>query len=194
MSNQTTNLIQFKNHTDDQKAEFDFENYAYEWQQGLEWSEITNTRFKARDAAGEDVFRLKIEPEKWYILSEDMVTPDEDDIEIVQGCKIIGDYSRLLTYLRPAKPNEIPQPETLEDKIKTKWPEYEVVMLEWDDRNRWVMPDSYLHIDAQSMKGWHKYVFFNTETNKLYALRDTHDFKNNVTTMPVAVLFSGVQS
>ena len=61
--NQTTNLVQYKNHTEEQKGDFDFENYKYEYQslQGLQWHSL-----KGSTADTERIYRLVIEEDKWY--------------------------------------------------------------------------------------------------------------------------------
>ena len=66
--NQVTNLVQFKNLTDDEKAAFDFEGYDYECQMSAK----DDSSFYIQDPSYEEiphnalVYRLKIEPEKWY--------------------------------------------------------------------------------------------------------------------------------
>ena len=120
--NQVTNLVQWKNLTDDEKAEFDFEGYAYQFQWGEDWSGAKITPINSID--GEHVFRLKIEPEKWYYW-------EAIGLSGVTMGKDLNNPS-LEGILRPAKPSEIPEPETLEDKSKAE------LIDNWEKLERWV--------------------------------------------------------
>jgi len=76
--NQTTNLVQYKNLTDDQKATFDFEGYAYEFQlDDKGWKDLLvigkesfiykgSLKSVSGHPYNNTVYRLKIDPEKWY--------------------------------------------------------------------------------------------------------------------------------
>tara|TARA_R110002020_G_scaffold407668_4_gene617633 strand:+ start:301 stop:858 length:558 start_codon:yes stop_codon:yes gene_type:complete len=152
--NQTINLIQWKNHTPEVKDEHDFKNYKYDYQceHGTGW------QYLDEDDVFEDcVYRLVIEKDKWYYT---------EDYEGFQ-CQKLGseinpeDY----TMLRPAKPSEIPKPESLEDRIKAKYSGYEVAMCKpvtWHDvyfvgfkRGE----KSWSTFEAQGMKGFQGYVY-----------------------------------
>ena len=61
---QVTNLIQWKNLTDEQKADFDFENYKYEFQNGVHWNYI-----QTKTPYDHCVYRLVVEDDKWYTYS-----------------------------------------------------------------------------------------------------------------------------
>ena len=124
MINQVTNLVQWKNLTDDEKAAFDFENYKYEHQLESETEWI--------DSSGpfaDDVYRLVIEPDKWYYCGD------------INGCDILLGEDVIViadTELRPATKaeiasvSEIPQSETLEDCVKAE------LIDNWEKLERWV--------------------------------------------------------
>ncbi len=67
------------------------------------------------------------------------------------------------------KPDEIPKPEpTLLERIEAKWPDKRVIMLGWYKyeiearellRMPWSTNGLYNHYEAQSMKGFFKYVY-----------------------------------
>jgi len=159
--NQTTNLIQWKNLTEEQKAGFDFEGYDYKMQCDLKWFDI-------RDFEGDEVvYRLKIEPEKWYCLGMGQ------NEQITQGKYILSSSYHTdfqTTLLRPATAAEIPKPEviTLEDRVKFEYSDFDVVMLEWTN-NHYISVDSLTfslkdvfdieHIAAQSMRNFAGYVY-----------------------------------
>tara|TARA_R100000808_G_C2153015_1_gene162836 strand:- start:3951 stop:4514 length:564 start_codon:yes stop_codon:yes gene_type:complete len=181
--NQVTNLIQHKNLKQEQKDDFDFENYDYVYQ-GRDDCWYTG------EASGEHVHRLVIVDDKWYTRTDDdgqQLTALGEDID-----KATIEYA---LSLRPAKPDEIPQPEkTLEQKIQEKWPDKEVVMLTPENGMLRIVKtveeceyDS-PHVNAQSMKGFHKYVY-ELLSGKLEL--NTRPIMPGVlpTLQPVAVLF-----
>jgi len=99
--NQTNpHFTQWKNLTPEQQADHDFKNYAYEYQNAVKgWSAKDETRPENAHI----VYRLKIEPEKFYYVEE-----SEDEVwKILKGSEI----SPINTWpvLRPAKPSEIPE-------------------------------------------------------------------------------------
>ena len=81
-----------------------------------------------------------------------------------------------------------PKPEkTLENRVKAEYGDFDVVMLEWEDcRGRLLMPDSYLHIDAQSMKGFAGYVYLAHP----FTIKPMPVMTDNGMVQPIAVLFS----
>lgn len=109
--NQTKNLIQWKNLTDDEKAGFDFENYDYECQhlyastEWLEWS------IKHHSLQGERAYRLKIEPDKWYWYEHEGDQGAQIGGDIISNLSCHGMELDRYQVIRPAKPDEIPQPE-----------------------------------------------------------------------------------
>ena len=185
--NQVTNLIPWKNLTQEQKDDFDFENYRYTVQTP------TNTKFfgfyqKERPTSITDfgsVYRLVIEHDKWYTYSSEEFSKKYT----VKGSEFVNPDGAI--SLRPAKPDEIPQQEkTLEQKIQEKWPNKEVDILypkfgllciNHNNQNR-------THILAQSMKGFYKYVYEQENGILSPSTRTTLPWKNK-TLQPVAVLF-----
>jgi len=124
MMNQVTNLVQWKNLTDDQKAEYDFEGYAYETQGLYDLNWFNASKSKGTDEArNQKVYRLKIEPEKWYMVDEDTGHLGEN---------IIGREHRF-AHIRPAKTSEIPEQEpSLENKSNAE------LIDNWEKLERWV--------------------------------------------------------
>ena len=182
--NQATNLIQWKNLTEEQKADFDFKDCKYE-QQLDDGSWIT---IEPWGAFGNIVYRLKIEPEKWYYFE------CQGQSHMVTGKLIVNQEDAEI--LRPARKDEIPKQETLEDKIKAKWPDKEVAMLEWAkvpsiEKELLQMFGHINHSAASSMKGFYRYVYENK--NGIYIDRQPTGYCDETTnaTMPVAVLFEG---
>ena len=90
------------------------------------------------------------------------------------------------------KPEPIPQ--SLEDRIKAEYPEYEVVMLEWGVTSEWVYNKllylrGSLHIYAQSMKGFAGYVYLDNNGEFIRNRYIVIDFGKGYE-HPVAVLFT----
>ncbi|MCP4988594.1 MAG: hypothetical protein GY928_21840 [Colwellia sp.] len=184
--NQVTNLIQWKNLTEDQKAEFDFENYKYEKQVAYNWEVMPNKFTACMDDA---VYRLVIEDDKWYTYFSEKFS----EKYTVKGSEFTNPDGAIC--LRPAKPDEIPQQEkTLEQKIQEKWPDKEVVMLTPENGVLRIVKKiggfeyDRPHIFAQSVKGYHKYVY-ELLSGKLEL--NTRPIMPGVlpTLQPVAVLF-----
>lgn len=110
-----------------------------------------------------------------------------------------------------ARDGEPVESETLLDRIKAQYPDFEVVMLDfWENTS---LPNSrdYLgfrddakikHIDAQSMKGFYEYVYIcqgiDDGEMKVYTLREPTDSLDALqdlgTIHPVAALFSRGES
>ena len=182
--NQVTNLIQWKNHTDEQKKDFDFENYKYEWQTS---SGVFIACAKSDFSLSVNVYRLVIDHDKWYTYSIG------ESSKTIKGSELARPHKAIC--LRPAKPDEIPQQEkTLEQKIQDKWPDKEVVMLTLEKdmlriflRNIGGSEYDRPHIFAQSMKGFYKYVY--EQGNDLISSLKTLKSWKGKTLQPVAVLF-----
>lgn len=180
--NQTNNLIQWKNLTQEQKDDFDFENYKYECQP------VGSKHFIGFLAdCPDNVYRLVIEPDKWYAMEREC---DHDhNVSILKGSNISEvDHCYMI---RPAKPKEIPTPEkTLEQKIQDKWPDKDVVMLKWSGDSLCIYDSHTLkpfpHITAQSMKGFAGYIYYK-EGKKPELHRDESPAQNY--RQPIAVLF-----
>lgn len=186
--NQVNNLIQWKNLTQEQKDEFDFENYSYEVQK---IGSIETGWFYKQTAQtfGKDVYRLVIEPERWYA-----VTGPYDHTFLSPGTEITLFYGSY-NSIRPARPDEIPvaKEKTLEQKIQEKWPDKEVVILSSENGMLRIVKTieeceyNSPHIFAKSMKGFYKYVY--EQDNDLIASLKTLKSWKGKTLQPVAVLF-----
>lgn len=118
--NQVTNLIQWKNLTEEQKADFDFENYKYRSQHEEMWmSCVFETSFEGRP---ETVYQLVIEEDKWYRyhVKIDCSGPNERNIDVIKGSALIeyGDFENGFISIRPAKPSEIPKEKLLSRRSK----------------------------------------------------------------------------
>jgi hypothetical protein len=103
-------------------------------------------------------------------------------------CLNIGDY-RPCHILKEIKPKEL----TLEEKVKAKYPDYEVLML-IDDRDILMFPrfgDEFKHVEAQSIKGFHGYVYHREWDNNYYFRYYAADVLNSGKYIqPIAVLFN----
>lgn len=104
MMNQVTNLIQWKNLTQEQQDEFD-SSYTYEYQKehSSDWVIALNPDFS--DFCGELVFRLVIKDDKWYY----WVWEGESFIKL--GSQVVEMHRGGYSTIRPARPNEIPHKE-----------------------------------------------------------------------------------
>ena len=90
-----------------------------------------------------------------------------------------------------------PQPETLEDKIKEKWPDREVEMLGICKENGWLGLSEEggardPHFYAQSIKGFAGYIYCHEENNWLVSSKPVKSWRNKFV-HPVAVLFEVVK-
>ena len=186
--NQNTNLIQWKNLTDEQKADFNFEGYKYEFQM-FDW-----VPKQGSNIANDRVYRLVIEEDKWYFCKGVYKKPILGKYLICENNK----YERLKVFenLRPAKLHEIPKPKekSLQERIQEKWPDKEVVMLFWEEGalrvKRPIERETYnlYHCTAQSMKGFFRYVYEYGD-GELYLFHEPLDVSDDKTIQPVAALF-----
>ena len=92
-----------------------------------------------------------------------------------------------------------PEPESLEDRIKAQYPDYDVVMLEWTDN---AAPDANFlqistgleeyepHTSAQSMKDFYRYVYQHPDGDLDTNTSPTEQWDKGVTLQPKAVLFT----
>lgn len=121
--NQVTNLIQFKNLSKEQQAGFDFENYSYEGQDSGHGSE--NTKFTKILPCGKTkgmahrVYRLKIEPEKFYYARVKTIPNTRLDTTVKIGSEFSDDFIKACCDFRPATPDEQPKTEEAIPKCKT---------------------------------------------------------------------------
>ncbi len=102
-------------------------------------------------------YRLIIKDDEWYYIERHIF----DEGEFIHGSNIGSLECCVLA--RPATTEEIeaakPKELTLEEKIKAKYPDYYVEMLEWsliDILNC----KGHIHASAQSMKGFQGYVYY----------------------------------
>ena len=184
--NQVTNLIQYKNLSDEQKAEFNFEGFKYERQVAYDW-EVMPTKFTS--PVDDRVYHLVIEPGKYYYI--------EDKHGFDVRCTDIPINAPIL---RPAKTSEIPKPEkTLKERVEEEYPDFEVVIFE--ERHFLGFEGSipfggnlgtvefWPHTTAQSMKRFYKYVYrskmLTPEDNGFYL----GDNPRHLGELPVAALF-----
>jgi len=187
--NQTTNLIQWKNLTDEQKAGFDFEGYDYEMQCDLKWFDI-------RDFEGDEVvYRLRIEPDKWYFCEVKTIPNNRTENTIKLGEHLTLDFIEACHIVRPATADEIPKPEvlTLEDRVKFEYSGFDVVMLEWIKNNPVDILKIYSlgHFAAQSMRGFAGYVYGEDGGfTGFYTSIKPIDINDNGIVQPIAVLFT----
>lgn len=189
--NQTQNRIQNMNLTPDELADFNFDQYQYQFRDHKAESGWTNHKGLIHPG---QVYRLIIQPEKWYYTG--LVGADESCLEtgIIKGDDIIANASDY-DFLRPATEAEIPKPATQEDRVKAEYGDYDVVILEFDEpdidgvsllcvmHNR----STVSHVLAQSMKGFYEYVYF--DGSEFYTYREPTDELAGKTITPIAVLF-----
>ena len=186
--NQVTNLIQWKNLTDEEKAGFDFENYKYEYQICREWIKY---EMGSIDPRLDMVYQLVIEDDKWYY----WVWEGESFIKL--GSQVVEMHRGGYSTIRPARPDEIPQDErTLEQKIQDKWPDKKVVMLAYTGKfQELTFPvgtlDRY-HFAALSMKGFFFYVYQIPQDGSFFLdTKAAYCWNEGTTIQPIAVLFEG---
>tara|TARA_R110002167_G_scaffold256475_3_gene462879 strand:+ start:5073 stop:5468 length:396 start_codon:yes stop_codon:yes gene_type:complete len=86
------------------------------------------------------------------------------------------------------------EPKALLDRIQAQYPDFEVVELEWDGDGLYRMPSGAYHINAQSMKGFYRYVYFDPDGDFFQSGDPTTLWDTGATIHPVAVLFSRVES
>jgi hypothetical protein len=95
--NQTNpHFTQWKNLTEEQKAEHDFENYSYEFQGYTEWFPLIK-----KEPSEDIVYRLVIEKDKYYTMDHE----DHACQYVIKGKDITSDDNKIIS-LRPAKPSE----------------------------------------------------------------------------------------
>lgn len=148
--NQVTNLIQWKNLTEDQRKEFNFKDYQYVSQHGEMWMHCAfESSYEGRPGT---VYQLVIEEDKWYVVEETSVVAGNT---IALCAKYDG--------IRPAREDEIPKDEPkLEEEVKEEFPNCEYVELDWHGTDWCIVRGGIrVHTSAQSMKGFFTYVYEN---------------------------------
>ncbi len=189
--NQVTNLIQWVLLTKEQKAQFCSEAkkrgmYEFYYSVKGEWQECRGDAFCQHNKYN-DVYRLKILPDEWYYQR-----PLEAGSEILQGKFITNNIRNCASTLRPAKPEEIPEPEpTLLERIELRWMDNKVVMLDRKQQDEilgyWPLFGFTGHTHAQSMKGFYGYIYNHSGLEMFRKPTKAHQGK---TVTPIAVLFN----
>tara|TARA_R110002020_G_scaffold56890_2_gene156989 strand:+ start:835 stop:1413 length:579 start_codon:yes stop_codon:yes gene_type:complete len=184
--NQVTNLIQFKNLSDEQKAEFDFESYEYEFQffdEQTHWDRLGNVKYEDPVA----VYRLVIQPEKWYYVAASGIRDSKPFIAIGESLEAYSVYR----ILRPATAEEIPKPEkTLKERVEEYYAGCEVLMCYESERTGfWSIHTGTAelgHTCAQLLKsrGFIDYLY---EDNGMFTRCDAPTMKGE---FPVAALLA----
>jgi hypothetical protein len=185
--NQVTNKIPYGLLSEEERAQVDISTLKkglYEWFTGGEWGPAKGFVFSHIST-----YRLIIKDDEWYY-----VESIQGHGLILTGRELEGRITGGYDTLRLATAEEIeatkPKELTLEEKVNAKYPDYEVVMLDWNSLNRWVMPNGYLHIDAQSMKGFYRYVYQDPDGDWDTSTLTTMMWDNGITLQPIAVLFN----
>lgn len=202
--NQTTNLVQWKNLSKEEQAEFDFGGYRHKVQGDIKWLLMVNDI-----PIGRNVYRLVIEPDKWYYCEGTTNEP-----EVLKGIDLAAfNQVEKVPVIRPVIEAEVSKPEFtplhLEDKVRAEYPEYDAVMLEWDNDifgfpfqwQKVIQEDNGYgaqlsefgsihksHTVAQSMRGFYRYVYLIDgvlETSKLPIWPSSQ-----VSTHPIGALFA----
>ena len=109
--NQCTNRIQWNLLDYNESIDFFITGYSYEFFMENQWlpkEENTTPVYFL-------VYRLVIEEDKWYY-----VEFSRGNGEVVKGGSFNDLQIKILEVLRPARPDEIPQEKTLEQKIREK--------------------------------------------------------------------------
>ena len=188
--NQVTNKTPFGLLTRDEESQLSLkglENGLYSRFRDAKWQDVIDICFES-----DSVYRLKIMPDEWYYI--ETVSLEESLQSAVYKGRVIDICTNIKT-LRPAKPSEIPKPEpSLLERIQEKWPDKEVVMLEWDEHcddvfmlNMKYKDCHWHHITAQSMKGFQGYVYF-AHPFTVKPMPSMTDNRGYV--QPIAVLFT----
>jgi hypothetical protein len=188
--NQVTNKIPYGLLSEEDQAQLCGEAktrgmYEYYNYNARAWSITADNKLFASNST----YRLIIKEDEWYY-----VESIQGRGLILTGRELEGRITGGYDTLRPATAEEIeaakPKELTLEEKVKAEYPDYEVVMLDWNSLNRWVMPNGYLHIDAQSMKGFYRYVYQDPDGDWDTSTLTTMMWDNGITLQPIAVLFN----
>ena len=118
-----------------------------------------------------------------------MVIEDNEQKERVYEVKAFMDSHILIE--RDGKPYK-PTPQSLEDRIKAEYPEYEVKMFKRDKANLLTV-NGYFHVVTQSMKGFVVYVYkgdYGDLELSTYPIQEERGKGRMAVKMPVAALFT----
>lgn len=139
------------------------------------------------------VYRLIIKDDEWYYWENSCGYSDTQ-----KGGSLNGKTVKFLSTLRPATPAEIqatkPKVESLEDRVKAEYGDYEVAMLTVKDGAGWLSYDfsgmnRVCHITAQSDPRFQGYVYIHSENDWLVSNKPTKSSRNKYI-QPFAVLFT----
>jgi len=193
MCNQVTNKIPYGLLSKEEQAQFLPESRRlYEvlrdfHGKGLPiWKSTSQSPFPQRH----QVYRLIIKDDEWYYV-ESM----QGHGLILTGRELEGRITGGYDTLRPANAEEIeaakPKELTLEEKVKAKYPDFEVKFFRWCSVGRYVFSTSNdNHIAAQSMKGFYRYVYQHLDGDWDTSTSPTMMWDKGVTLQPIAVLFN----
>jgi len=187
--NQVTNKIPYGLLSEEEQAQFCGEakkRGLYElWNN--EWYEASGNRF-----ACVSTYRLIIKDDEWYYIE---LNEMDEEGRVIHGSNI-GNLRSCYT-VRPATPAEIeaakPKELTLEEKVKAKYPDYEVCMLYWDTDDTLCMrtgTSQIYHTCVQSMKGFYRYVYQHLDGNLDTCTSPTMQWARDESLQPIAVLFT----
>jgi hypothetical protein len=139
------------------------------------------------------VYRLIIKDDEWYYIK---LNKTDEEGRVIHGSNI-GNLRSCYT-VRPATPTEIeaakPKELTLEEKVKAKYPDYEVCMLRINEVTGWLSyghngTSRVAHSAAQSDPRFQGYVYIHSENDWLVSNKPTKSSRNKYI-QPVAVLFT----
>jgi len=121
----------------------------------------------------------KAEPGEWYLNSRNKIDSNPNSLSTCYEYLII-------IHQKPVTP---------EDRIKAQYPDYDVVMLKENEVFDLVLnaPGLPLHCNAQSMKGFYRYVYQHPDGDLNTNTSPTKQWDKGVTLLPKAVLFSRVK-
>jgi len=187
--NQVTNKIPFGLLSEEEQAQFCVEakkRGMYElWNR--EWYIANGSRFSCIST-----YRLVIKDDEWYWIE---LNEMDEEGRVIHGSNI-GNLRSCYT-VRPATAEEIeaakPQELTLEEKVKAKYPDYEVCMLRINEGTGWLSyghngTSRVAHSAAQSDPRFQGYVYIHSENDWLVSNKPTKSSRNKYI-QPVAVLF-----
>ena len=195
--NQINNRIQMSLLTKEEQAQFcgkAKKRGVYEYYNAKKWHSTATDKFFEYDST----YRLIIKDDEWYYTEFD--GGGENTVNIIERTMVGSTLKKVgpngYMTIRLATPAEIqaakPKELSLEERVKAEYGEYEVVMLEWKASRLTFgrLCDEWIHTSAQSMKGFHMYVYQNLSGNFELFRRPTNTNHNQGTTLPLACLFT----
>ena len=151
------------------------------------WESTSQSPFPQRH----QTYRLIIKDDEWYlaesIQGHGLVLTGRE----LEG-RVLGGYDTL----RPATPEEIesvkPKVESLEARVKDEYgKKYIIEFFRWSSVNKYSFAGTKdLHISAQSMRGFYRYVYQDPDGDWDTSTSPTMMWSEGVTLLPIAVLFT----